>query len=154
MDWTLALSIAIPVGLGSLAGYATSGESRGQWYQSLQKPSWTPPKEAFGPVWLTLYVLMGIAAWRVWKAGGGTEPMTLYATQLALNIAWSFLFFKAHSLKWALLDITALLGMLVVTTWAFYNVDHTAGYLMIPYLAWVSLATALTASLYQNNPCA
>lgn len=148
----LTLSIALPVGLGGVAGFMTSSETQGQWYQSLKKPSWTPPKSAFGPVWVTLYILMGIAAWRVWRAGGRDQPMLLYGAQLALNIAWSFLFFKAHNLQWALFDIVALLGMLIATTYSFYGVDQAAGHLMIPYVAWVSLATALTANLYINNP--
>ena len=151
MDWRLVASIALPVVLGSLAGYLTRGQTRGAWYTSLKKPGWMPPGYLFGPVWTVLYVLMGIAAWRVWRAGGGDQPMLLYASQLALNVAWSFLFFNAHNLQWALFDIVALLGVLTVTAFAFYKVDPVAGYLMVPYVLWVTYATALTANIYMNN---
>lgn len=151
MDWSLVLSVAIPLGLGGISGFLTRNETKGAWYASLKKPSWMPPRALFGPVWTVLYILMGIAAWRVWKAGGGEQPMVLYGIQLAMNIAWSFLFFNAKSLKWALFDVVALLGVLVATTTTFYRVDHVAGYLMLPYLAWVAFATALTANLYVSN---
>ena len=152
MDASLAVCIAIPLLLGSLAGYATRGETMGQWYTSLQKPSWMPPRFVFGPVWTVLYILMGIAAWRVVKAGGGQHPLALYGLQLGLNVAWSFMFFSAKNLKWALLDIIALLGVLVGTTFVFYRVDRVAGYLMIPYVLWVAFATLLTLNLYLTNP--
>lgn len=151
VQWGLVASVALPLGLGALAGYATRGDVKGQWYQSLEKPGWQPPSYIFGPVWTVLYVLMGVAAWRVWKAGGRTEPMTLYALQLGLNVAWSFLFFRARNLKWAVLDILALLSVLVATTTSFYRVDKVAGYLMMPYLAWVTFATVLTLSIYTKN---
>lgn len=148
---SLLLCIALPVGLGLLAGMATQADARGEWYKSLKKPPWQPPSYVFGPVWTLLYILMGVAAWRVWKAGGGKQPMILYGVQLVLNIAWSFLFFKAHNITWALFDIVALLSVLVATTSAFFRVDRTAGYLMMPYLAWVTFATALTFSVYSRN---
>lgn len=147
----LILSVAIPVAVGSLAGFLSRDGTRSQWYKQLEKPGWMPPPYVFGPVWAVLYVLMGVAAWRVWKAGGRTQPMVLYAVQLALNFAWSLLFFNAQSLSWALFDIVALLGVLVATTVSFYQVDHVAGYLMTPYLAWVAFATALTLSIYTKN---
>lgn len=152
MDWGLAVAVGIPLGLGSLAGFLTRNESKSAWYNSLSKPSWTPPGYVFGPVWTLLYILMGVASWRVWKAGGGQQPMVLYALQLTMNLAWSFLFFNAKNLQWALLDILGLLGVLVATTAAFYRVDRVAGYLMLPYVAWVGFAAALTISLYKKNP--
>lgn len=148
----LALSIGIPVGLGALSGYATRGETQGEWYTSLKKPSWQPPKWLFGPVWTTLYILMGVAFWRVWRAGAPTVPMVLFAVQLALNIAWSFLFFKKHDLTLALADILALLAAIIATAVTFYDTDRTAGLLLLPYLAWVTFATGLTARLYSLNP--
>ena len=152
IDWPLTFAVSLPLGLGALAGWMTRDETKGEWYRSLRKPWWQPPATLFAPVWTTLYILMGIASWRVWRAGGGEHSMALYAVQLALNIAWSFLFFKAKNLDWALFDITALLGVLLATTSAFYRVDRTAGYLMLPYVAWVSFATVLTATLYASNP--
>lgn len=152
MDWGLVAAVSIPLGLGLLAGFLTRSKSKGGWYASLSKPSWTPPGYLFGPVWTVLYILMGVASWRVWKAGGGRQPMALYALQLIMNLAWSFLFFKAQNLQWALFDIMGLLGVLVATTAAFYRVDRTAGLLMLPYVAWVAFAAALTISLYRKNP--
>lgn len=150
----LAVSIAVPLGLGSLVGLSVREETSGPWYRSLNKPTWNPPGAVFGPVWAVLYVMMGVACWRVWVAGGGrllAAPLVLYAIQLALNLAWSLAFFKAHSLKWALVDILALLAVLVATVAAFHRVDSTAGLLLLPYIAWVSFATLLTASLYLRN---
>lgn len=151
LDTRLLVSVAVPVGLGGVAGLMTRGATQSEWYTSLAKPSWQPPGYVFGPVWTVLYVLMGVAFWRVWKAGGGSHPMTLYAVQLGLNIAWSYLFFNAKSLSWALFDIVALLGVLLATVSSFYQVDHTAGYLLLPYLAWVTFAAALTTDIYLKN---
>lgn len=152
MDASLFVAVAIPVGLGSLAGYLTRSDTSGAWYLSLKQPSWAPPRWMFGPVWMALYILMGIASWRVWKRSGSKDALTLYGIQLALNIAWSFLFFKLQSLKWALVDIVALLSSLVATVAVFYGIDHKAAYLMAPYLVWVTYATALNANLYLVNP--
>lgn len=152
MNWPLTVSIALPVVLGAVAGMATGGETRGQWYASLRKPSWQPPGAVFGPVWTTLYILMGVACYRVWAAGAPTVPLFLYGLQLALNIVWSFAFFRAHNIGVALVDIVVLLATLVATAVSFYRVDPTAGLLLVPYVAWVCFATALNANLYMNNP--
>jgi tryptophan-rich sensory protein len=104
-------------------------------------------------VWTLLYILMGLAFWRMWRATGGSDVTAnvLFAVQLSLNLAWSLLFFNAQNLQAALLDVLALLGVLSATTLAFYKADHTAGYMLMPYLAWVAFATALTASIYFKN---
>ena len=148
----LAVSIAVPVGLGALSGYATRGETQGEWYTTLKKPSWQPPKWLFGPVWTTLYILMGVAFWRVWRAGAPAGPVALFAVQLALNVAWSFVFFKKHDLTLALANILALLGLLLATVSAFYDTDRTAGLLLVPYLLWLTFASALNTRLWQLNP--
>lgn len=152
MNWPLALSVALPVALGAASGFATQGETRGQWYESLRKPTWQPPRKAFGPVWTLLYILMGVACYRAWAAGAPTGALFLYGLQLALNVLWSFAFFKAHSIGLALVIIVALLAMVVATTAAFYRVDRAAGLLLVPYVAWLCLATALNVNLYVNNP--
>lgn len=121
-------------------------------YPTLKKPSWQPPNWLFGPVWSVLYTAMGIASWRVWRAGGGPLPLSLYGLQLALNFAWSPLFFKAHNLKAATVDITVLLGVLGATILEFHKVDPTAAALLLPYLAWTSFASALTWNIFLNNP--
>lgn len=150
-DRQLVLAVGLPLVLGAVAGLATRTEAKSTWYTSLKKPDWTPPNYLFGPVWTVLYILMGLASYRVWKAGGRQEPMILYGVQLALNVAWSMLFFNAKSLSWALFDVLALLGVLVATTVAFYRIDRVAGYMMLPYLAWVAFAAALTANIYRKN---
>lgn len=152
MDPVLVKSVLIPVGLGCLVSSTTRQETQSPWYRSLKKPGWAPPDWLFGPVWLALYVMMGVAFWRILRAGGDRNAVTLYAVQLALNIAWSVLFFHGKSLTWALADIVALLSVLVVTTATFYQIDPTAGYLMMPYLAWVIFATSLNGALYLENP--
>lgn len=151
VDWRLVASVALPVGLGFGVGFLTRDETSSPWYQSLKKPSWQPPRQVFPVVWTVLYILMGVAAYRVWAAGGRRDPMVLYGVQLALNILWSLVFFGAKSLQWSVNVIVALLAVLTATTVSFYSVDRTAGYLMLPYLAWVCLATALTLNIHMNN---
>ena len=153
MDWVLVASVAVPVGLGAAVGMLTKNETKGAWYESLNKPSWKPPNWVFAPVWTLLYILMGVAFWRMWKATRGTDTTAnlLFALQLALNLAWSLLFFNAHNLQGALFDIVALLGVLTATFISFYRVDHTAGLLLVPYVLWVAFATILTAFIYFNN---
>lgn len=152
LNWKLAASIALPLGLGLGVGFLTRDETSSQWYKNLKKPEWQPPAFVFPIVWTTLYILMGIAAYRVWAAGGRRDPMVLYGVQLALNIVWSLVFFRAKSLRGALYIILALLPLIVATTASFYSVDRVAGHLMLPYVAWVSLATALTLNINMNNP--
>ena len=111
-----------------------------------------PPNWVFGPVWTTLYTAMGYASWRVLQAGGGPLPLGLYAGQLAMNFIWSPLFFKAHNLKLASYEITALAGVICATIYEFSKVDTLAAQLLLPYLGWSSFATALTWNIYLNNP--
>ena len=150
---SLAAFVAVPVGLGALTGLATAGETRGPWYMSLRKPAWQPPRSWFGPVWTALYAMMGLASWLVWTSGSPAAPaaLGLYAFQLALNLAWSLLFFRAKRLDWALADILALLPAIIATASAFWGIDPLAGALMVPYAAWTAFATALTATIYASN---
>ncbi|KAL4458998.1 hypothetical protein ABPG75_013863 [Micractinium tetrahymenae] len=148
---SLAASVGVPLLGGMAIGFSIAPEIK-SWYPKLKKPSWNPPNWLFGPTWSVLYVAMGVAAHRVWQAGGGPLPLGLYAAQLALNFAWSPLFFKAHNLKAAAVDITALLGVLGATIYEFNKVDTLAAQLLIPYLGWVSFATALTYNILANNP--
>ena len=124
-------------------------------YGQLAQPEWAPPPVVFGPVWTTLYTLMGIAAWLVWRAGGlraNRLELTLYLLQLALNALWSWLFFAWQLGAWALVDVVALWTLILATLVAFWRVRPLAGALLIPYLLWVSFATALNFSLWQLNP--
>jgi benzodiazapine receptor len=126
----------------------------GEWYAALRKPSWNPPSWIFGPVWTLLYTLMAVAAWWVWKNGGWRaqgRPLGLYLLQLALNAAWTPLFFGFHRPDLALIDILLLLAAILVTMAAFFRVSRLAGLLLVPYLAWVSFATILNFTLWWMN---
>jgi translocator protein len=152
----LALSgfIAICLLAGALGGWATS-QSILDWYPTLNKPAWNPPPWIFAPVWTTLYVLMAIAAWLVWKKdtrfSGVRVALLLFFAQLALNCLWPFLFFKFRSPAWALVEVVTLLIMVALTTWAFFTQSKRAGLLMLPYLAWASFATFLNFTIWRLN---
>ena len=126
----------------------------GAWYASLAKPSWNPPNYLFGPVWTVLYVLMAVAAWLVWQKAGfsGAGPaLTLFVAQLALNALWSYLFFGQHRPDRAFVDIVALLVVIVTVTMLFWRIDRTAGWLMVPYVLWVTFASYLNFVLWRLN---
>jgi tryptophan-rich sensory protein len=120
------------------------------WYAALPKPSWNPPNWIFGPVWSTLYLLMGIAAWLVWRQSGlkgAAGALALFAVQLALNTLWSFLFFGGHRPDLAAVDIV-LLGLAIVATMvAFSRHSRLAAVLLVPYLAWVTFAAVLNITI-------
>ncbi|KAK9811304.1 hypothetical protein WJX72_001454 [[Myrmecia] bisecta] len=149
--FSVLVAVGAPLAAGVGVGVSISKDVRG-WYKTLKKPSWNPPDWIFGPVWTALYSMMGVASWMVWKNGGGLVPLGLYGLQLVMNLAWSPLFFKAHELGYALLDITALLGVLSATIVKFHEVSPEAAYLLLPYLGWTSFAAALTYDIYKKNP--
>lgn len=123
------------------------------WYADLAKPTFQPPASLFGPVWTVLYALMAVAAWRVWRKGGrgARGALRLFALQLALNAAWSPLFFGAHAIGLALADLVLLVLAVAATLLAFARVDRAAAALLVPYLAWVSFAAVLNASILALN---
>jgi benzodiazapine receptor len=126
----------------------------GDWFQSLAKPSWNPPSWLFGPVWTILYILMAIAAWRVWDRGGFAKqkgPLTLFFIQLVLNAAWTPLFFGAHQLLAAFILIIVMWAAILLTLLSFRRVDSVAAAMLIPYLAWVSFATVLNGVIWRMN---
>jgi tryptophan-rich sensory protein len=149
----LVIFVVVCLGAGGLGAIATTPEIEG-WYKTLVKPSWNPPDYVFGPVWTTLYVLMAIAAWLVWRPAGFTAaaaPLTLFAAQLALNIAWSWIFFGMHQPGWGFLDVVVLWLAIMATTVAFSRRSKIAACLMTPYLAWVSFAAALNFAIWRMN---
>jgi benzodiazapine receptor len=148
---SVVAAIGVPLAVGVGIGLTVQDDVKG-WYKTLKKPSWNPPDWIFGPVWTALYSAMGYASWLVWKNGGGALPLSLYGIQLLMNFAWTPIFFKKHEIGFALLDITALLGVLGATIVQFHKVSPTASYLLLPYLAWTTFATALTADIYKRNP--
>ncbi|WP_417850665.1 TspO/MBR family protein [Thalassoglobus sp.] len=149
----LIACIAISLGAGGLGAMATIPEIDG-WYRTIEKPSWNPPDAVFGPVWTTLYIMMAISAWLVWRTGevkASKLPLSLFSVQLLLNIGWSWIFFHFHKLGWAFAEIIVLWLAIVATTFAFFRVSKLAGALMVPYLAWVSFASVLNFAIWRLN---
>ena len=121
-------------------------------YEGLSKPNWTPPNWLFAPVWTILYVAMGVAAGLAWRRSSlAALPMLLFLLQLVLNVAWSAVFFRLRSPGWAFLEIVALWCAILLTVVAFGRTAPVAGWLMVPYLVWVSYATALNFAIWRLN---
>ncbi len=130
----------------------TSAESIDGWYRTIAKPWWTPPDAVFGPAWTLLYIMMAVAAWLVWLSNDRVKPaLILFFVQLALNLLWSLLFFTARSPGLALIEAAFLWTAVLVTMVAFFDRSRLAGWLFVPYLAWVSFATALNAAIWWMN---
>jgi tryptophan-rich sensory protein len=150
----LVISVAAPLAVGGLSGFATA-RGVANWYPTLSKPSFNPPAWIFGPVWTVLYIMMGVAAFLVWRKILDTEgvkiALTVFAVQLALNGLWSILFFGMRAPGLALAEIILLWIAIGITTVLFWRVTPTAGALLLPYWGWVSFATVLNASLWWLN---
>lgn len=150
----LAVSIAICQGAGMIGGLFTS-KAVTTWYQAIKKPAFTPPNWLFGPVWILLYLVMGIALFLVWKSadsGINTTPaITIFAIHLAFNVAWSYLFFYLNNPLAGLIEIILLWILILVTLLMFYQIHKVAGLLLIPYLLWVSFAAVLNYSIWALN---
>ncbi|MEV5120023.1 MULTISPECIES: TspO/MBR family protein [Stenotrophomonas] len=134
---------------------ARASISAADFYASLTLPAWAPPASVFGPVWTVLYALMALAAWLVWRQGGwraAAPALALYLLQLALNVLWSWLFFGWKQGALAFADIALLLALIVATIVAFHRVRPAAAWLLLPYLAWVTFASALNYAVWQANP--
>jgi len=147
------LWLAAALAAGALGAIASVHAA--EFYAQLAQPSWAPPAWVFGPVWSTLYVLMGIASWLVWRERGSrfrAQALALYVVQLLANALWSWLFFAWHRGAFAFVDVVVLLVLIASTVGVFSRVNRTAAWLMIPYLGWVSFATGLTFSVWQRNP--
>ena len=145
-----ALWILAALAAGALGSLFTPGE----WYAAMSKPSWTPPNEIFAPVWTVMYILMGIAAGMVWRRAGFSSAsigIVLFIGQLILNVLWSYLFFGLHRPGWAFLEISVLWGVVLATLVAFRGVRPAAGYLLLPYLLWISFALVLNFALWRMN---
>jgi tryptophan-rich sensory protein len=147
----LAGFIVLSLGAGFIGGFATQN-SIDTWYATLDKPSWNPPNWLFGPVWTLLYIMMGIAAWLVWKTKDRIGPaMVLFGVQLVFNLAWSLIFFGLRSPGWALIEVAFLWGSVLLTMLAFFGRQTVAGWLFVPYLAWVSFAAVLNFAIWSLN---
>ena len=147
----LATSLAAVAAAAGIGGAGTVAGVR-TWYPSLDRPSWRPPDEAFGPVWTALYAGNAVSAWLVWRAGPreARPALTLYGAQLALNAAWPLLFFGLKRPGLALVEIALLWVAIVTTVAAFARRHRVAALLLVPYLAWVTLAMALNVDLWRR----
>lgn len=128
----------------------------GSWYESLRAPGWTPPSWVFGPVWTTLYLAMGVAAWRVWctRTSAGRPAriaLAVFLVHLALNAAWTWLFFGLHLLGAAAIEIVVLWAMILALVVLFWRLDRWAGALLVPYLLWVTYAATLSIGFAVMN---
>lgn len=149
----LPLSVGLCLCVGGLGAIATTPEIQG-WYRTLQRPAITPPDWVFGPVWTTLYILMGIAAWLVWQRKGARNaivPLAVFGGQLGLNLIWSILFFKMHQIGWAAVEIVFLWLAIGATCVLFFRQSRWAGSLLLPYLGWVSFAAVLNFEFWRYN---
>jgi translocator protein len=149
----LMVSIGLPLAVGAIAGMYTSAAVP-EWYANLNRPSFNPPGWVFGPVWTVLYILIGISLFLIWKEEPGQArnwAIGVFFVQLALNFAWSFIFFYSKMIGPALIEIIVLWITIVIMLLLFYKIRPLAAYINIPYLLWVSFATALNASYYLLN---
>lgn len=150
---TLLICLSAPLLIGSISGIATASNIN-TWYALLNKPSFNPPNYLFGPVWTLLYLLMGVSLYLIWQAPASVakrNALIIFAIQLALNFAWSFLFFEFKLLGVALVEILLMWASIIAMIWLFKPINKTAAYLQIPYLCWVSFASLLNFSIWQLN---
>ena len=149
----LAISILISEGVGALSALFSMG-TMGK-YKELIQPSFSPPGWIFPIVWSILYLFMGIASYLVYSSGADKKEvknaLSFYALQLIFNFFWTILFFRFELRGFAFLWIIALLILVIITTVKFYKINKTAGYLMIPYVLWVSFASVLNYAIWQLN---
>jgi len=150
----LIVAIIVPQAVGIISGLLTASGTR-EWYQTLTKPVLNPPTWVFGPVWTLLYLMMGVAAFLVWKKGlegpGVKTAMLLFLVQLVLNGVWPFLFFGMRAPGIAFAEILILWAAIGATLIAFGSQSKLAGALLVPYIAWVSFAAALNFKLWRLN---
>jgi tryptophan-rich sensory protein len=155
IDWVrLVISLAVPLLVGGLGGQITS-KSLDDWYPALRKPSWNPPNWVFPIAWTALFLAMGVALYRVWGLGLDTPgvplALALFAGQLVLNVLWSLFFFGLRSPPLALVEVVFLWLAVAATLRAMGSLDAVSGWLLAPYLAWVTFAAILTAEIVRLN---
>ncbi len=149
----LIVSLILPLGIGAIAGIFTMDAIPG-WYETLNQPSFNPPNWVFGPVWTTLYFLMGFSLFLIWKQSANKDrnrAILVFMIQLILNFGWSFLFFYYHQIGLALVEIVLLWLSIISMILLFYRIKPLAAYINIPYLLWVTFATILNAAYYFLN---
>lgn len=149
------LAAIVVCNLGGIIGALVTTTGEGSWYAAIEKPPFNPPGFVFGPVWTTLYILMGISLYLVWMEGTGRRDvrlaLTVFFIQLGLNTLWTFLFFGLQSPFLGLVEILILWIFILATIVVFYPINKTAAFLLVPYLAWVTFAAFLTCSIWILN---
>ncbi|EOD01493.1 TspO/MBR family protein [Caldisalinibacter kiritimatiensis] len=145
----LIIAIAIPLLVGFLSSYLVRDGY--QTFETLNKPFFAPPAGIFAPVWTILYILMGIASYRIWMLPQVKKSLRLYGIQLFFNFLWSIIFFGLALRGLAFLEIIVLLILIIATTKSFFKLDKISGYLLIPYVIWVSFASLLNLSVWLMN---
>jgi tryptophan-rich sensory protein len=148
----MALAGWLLVSFAAAALGALASADAGELYRQLERPAWAPPGWLFAPVWTVLYALMGVAAWLAWRRAGFAAAHWLFLAQLAVNALWTWLFFAWRHGALAFVEILLLWALIAATVIAFYRIRPLAGALLLPYLAWVSFAAALTWAVWQRNP--
>jgi translocator protein len=149
----LIASLILPLGIGGIAGMFISEAIPG-WYASLNQPTFNPPNWVFGPVWTTLYTIMGISLFMIWRFEASKErnqAILIFMVQLLLNFCWSFFFFYFRMIGLALTDIIMLWIMILLMLVRFYKIKPLAAYINIPYFLWVTFATLLNAAYFLLN---
>ena len=149
----LIFFLLLCLAVASLGG-AITATSVDTWYPTLDKPVFNPPDWVFAPVWTTLYILMAVAGWRVWRTPrtpARRNALLLFAVQLVLNLMWSLIFFGLQQVGMALVEIAILLLAIAVNTVVFWHLDRPAGALFVPYVLWVAYAAVLNLSLWVLN---
>jgi len=152
--WLVLVGFLVICFAVAAVGSVFTSASVATWYPTLQKPAFNPPNWIFGPVWSALYLMMAISAWLVWRSAGWSGAkgaLVLFFVQLALNLAWSGLFFGLRRPGIALVEITLLLTSILATAVGFRPFSRTAFWLMVPYAAWVSFASFLNFKIWQLN---
>jgi tryptophan-rich sensory protein len=151
----LVICCAVPLLVGLMGSLFMTVDSLGNWYANLNKPAFNPPGWVFGPVWTTLYIMMGISAFLVWRKGLDSKlvrvALACFIVQLILNAIWTPLFFGLHSPLAGLIDIVLLLSAIDLTVILFLRISKPAALLLVPYGLWVLFATILNASIYLLN---
>ncbi len=144
--WVLVMVVVAVLG-------AVASVNAGDFYQSLARPEWAPPARLFGPAWTTLYSLMAVAAWLVWRSHGlRNAALALFLVQLVPNVLWSWLFFVWQLGALSFVNIAVLWGLILATLLAFWRLQRLAALLLLPYLLWVTFAAALNFAVWQMNP--
>lgn len=154
VEWRVLVGSVLLCELAGIVPAILTAEDVSTWYPTLARPAFTPPDWVFGPVWTTLYLLMGVALYLVWRTDNGRTrriALAVFGVQLALNASWTLVFFGARAIFGGLLVIVALLVAIIATVGAFARLDRRAAALLVPYLLWVGFATVLNYELWRLN---